>query len=117
MEVEAEPMIPPPGNEDHLESDPRDYVLDLSPQAIPKEIPPNKIPLAQTAATTPTQQPPTEPPSRAYLSIHFKCCNAFARIFPNAQGTSYAGHCPKCARPVQIKIGPGGTTNRTFTVE
>lgn len=93
---------------DHVDSDPRDYVLDISSQALP-------------AAPTP-DLPPTTPsretlPSQRYLSIHFKCCNAFTRIYPNTEGTAYTGHCPKCARPVSIKIGPGGTSNRIFTVE
>ena len=74
--------------------DPRDYRLELtgSPKA--------------SAA----------PAARPFLSVLFKCCGAYARVYRTAKGDAYAGHCPKCAAPVRFKVGPGGTDARAFEV-
>ena len=52
-----------------------------------------------------------------YLGIHFACCDAYARIYPNPQRTAYVGHCPRCARRVEFPIAPGGTASRFFIVQ
>ena len=51
---------------------------------------------------------------RKYLGIQFDCCGVYARIYQNKEGTAYVGRCPRCLRPIRIKIGEGGTTNRFF---
>ncbi len=51
---------------------------------------------------------------RKFVGIQFACCDCYGRIYVNADGTAYTGYCPKCARPVRIRIGPGGTDNRFF---
>ena len=53
--------------------------------------------------------------SRSYIGVHFVCCDIYTRVYVNRQQTAYVGHCPRCSRRLQIKIGPGGTTNRFFT--
>ena len=58
---------------------------------------------------------PTDASSRSFLGVNFACCGAYARIYPNPERSSYLVHCPRCGRPVQIKIGPGGTEQRFFT--
>lgn len=51
-----------------------------------------------------------------FLGIHFACCDVYARIYVNRQGTSYEGRCPACCRSVRIHIDPHtGTTSRFFT--
>jgi hypothetical protein len=80
-------------------SDPRDYILELSSASLP----------------SPADAPPTPSPSpNAFLSIHFRCCKVYARIYKNAAGTAYAGHCPKCQRRAQIGISPTGSPSRMF---
>jgi len=53
---------------------------------------------------------------RRFLGIQFGCCDVYARIYLNVNSTAYEGHCPKCAKPVRINVGPGGTQCRFFAV-
>jgi hypothetical protein len=52
---------------------------------------------------------------RPFLSIWFRCCHAYGRLYRNRAETAYEGRCPKCSRPVVVQIGPGGTGQRFFT--
>ncbi len=66
-----------------------------------------------------TSEPPEPYPAqckqgRPFLGIHFACCRVYARIYRNAQGDAYVGHCPRCGRPVRVKISPTGTQARFF---
>lgn len=53
---------------------------------------------------------------RQFVGIQFTCCQVYTRIYVNRQGTAYEGNCPKCSKRVTIKVGPGGTDSRFFTV-
>ncbi len=81
-----------------MPSDPRDYKLDLStgPQS---------------------SEPPKPATGRPFLSVHFKCCGVYQRVYRNAAGTAYEGNCPKCRKPVLFSVGHGGTSARAFVVE
>ncbi|GMU93611.1 MAG: hypothetical protein AMXMBFR4_26690 [Candidatus Hydrogenedentota bacterium] len=58
-----------------------------------------------------------KPSPRPFIGIHFKCCGVYARIHLNKSGTAYAGHCPKCAAPITIKTGPGGSKEKFWVAE
>jgi hypothetical protein len=52
---------------------------------------------------------------RPFVGVHFVCCDTYARVYVNRGKTAYEGHCPKCAKKVRLRIGPGGTDARFFT--
>jgi len=52
---------------------------------------------------------------RKFIGIQFACCDVYARIYVNRSNTAYEGYCPKCSRPVRIRISAGGTDCRFFT--
>jgi hypothetical protein len=52
-----------------------------------------------------------------FLSIHFRCCGVYCRIYRNASGEAYVGRCPRCGKPVRFLVGEGGTEQRFFVVE
>jgi hypothetical protein len=54
-------------------------------------------------------------PPRPHINMYFACCNAYARVYLNHDGTAYAGHCPKCARPVRVRVGRGGSGSKFWT--
>ena len=53
---------------------------------------------------------------RPFVGVRFACCDVYTRIYINRDRTAYRGACPRCARRVELKIGPGGTDARFFTV-
>ena len=55
-----------------------------------------------------------ETKKRAFLGIWFDCCHVYGRLYKNQAGTMYVGRCPKCLRPVTVRIGGDGTSQRFF---
>ena len=37
----------------------------------------------------------TKRPPRQHINVHFKCCNVYARVYLDAKGEAFAGHCPR----------------------
>ena len=63
----------------------------------------------------PVQRPGSASSQRRYLGVHFACCRVYTRVYVNREETAYEGNCPRCGRPIRIRIGPGGTSQRFFT--
>lgn len=92
---------------------PGDY-LDLSSEPVTTNAP--ALPGAGPASREPSTQPAsTDAAGRRFVGIHFVCCDVYARIYINRSGTAYSGNCPRCAKRIDLKIGPGGTDQRFFT--
>jgi len=53
---------------------------------------------------------------KKFLGLKFTCCGVYSRVYVNRNGTAYEGRCPKCLKPVKLKIGEGGTDSRFFEV-
>lgn len=49
-----------------------------------------------------------------YCPVIGEYYNAYARIYKNVKQDAYIGTCPKCRRPIRIRIGEKGTDKRFF---
>jgi len=60
------------------------------------------------------RHPAEESGSRRFVGVHFVCCDVYTRVYINRDRSAYEGNCPRCAKRVQLRIGPGGTDARFF---
>jgi len=68
-----------------------------------------------TSDPSPNEDKPRSADSRRFVGIHFTCCDVYTRVYINRDATAYEGNCPKCAKRMRLRIGPGGTYARFFT--
>lgn len=86
--------------------------IDLEAGLLPIEAPmadPRDIVDIATLRREPEKQAP-----RAFLSIWYRCCHVYGRLYKNAAGTKYNGCCPRCASRAHVLVRPDGTTRRCF---
>ncbi len=63
----------------------------------------------------PAPEESAERPGRKFVGIRFACCDVYSRIYLSPDRAAYQGNCPRCAKKVLIRVGPGGTDSRFFT--
>jgi hypothetical protein len=62
--------------------------------------------------------PDAEPSdARPFIGVLFDCCGVYARVYRQPDQPAYEGRCPKCLRPVRVRVGKNGTTNRLFRAQ
>lgn len=55
------------------------------------------------------------PQGREFLGMLMTCCNVYVRLYKTHDGKAFAGHCPRCARPVRMEIvKEGGMSGKFF---
>ena len=61
----------------------------------------------------PSADAPT-PARSKFLSVWYRCCHTYGRLYRNREETMYVGRCPRCGVQVHALIGPDGTARRMF---
>ena len=92
-----------------------DYILDIQGLSAPK--PGGGISPGSAAGGDRANASGSSLTGRPWLSIHWKCCQTYSRVYRNAAGSAYEGRCPKRSSPVSFAVGEGGTSNRFFTAQ
>lgn len=69
---------------------------------------------ASPGGPDPQHRPGEAERGRPWLSILWRCCSTYSRVYRDPDATAYQGRCPRCGRQVNIKVGPGGSSNRFF---
>lgn len=54
---------------------------------------------------------------RSFISIFFRCCQVYQRIYINKDKTAYVGWCPRCCSKVEVLVGPDGVQTRFFSAQ
>ena len=50
--------------------------------------------------------------ARKFIGIHFSCCLAYTRVYPNPEKPKQIAHCPRCGRGLEIEFSPNGASGR-----
>lgn len=51
---------------------------------------------------------------RSYIGVYFECCGVYQRVYRRPEAEVYVGRCPRCLRPMRVRVGRDGTSERIF---
>jgi hypothetical protein len=54
---------------------------------------------------------------RFWVSVMFRCCRVYQRVYFRAGAVTAVGRCPRCLQIVRFEIREDGTDGRFFTAE
>lgn len=57
---------------------------------------------------------PEAPQPRPHRGILFTCCNVYARVYLNAKEDAFVGWCPRCAKRLELRVDPDGSSDLFF---
>ena len=75
------------------------------------------IPLLVKPAEFGPHPAPNAGPRRRFLSVWYRCCNVYGRLYRNKTESAYVGCCPRCGDRVRATIGSDGTNRRMFVAQ
>lgn len=52
---------------------------------------------------------------RFWVSVLYRCCRVYARVYFRAGATETEGRCPRCLRSIRFEIREDGDDGRFFT--
>ena len=55
-------------------------------------------------------------PAKPFIGVLFDCCGCYGRVYRNKDGSAYKGRCPRCLRPVVVRIAENGAPGRFVRV-
>lgn len=54
------------------------------------------------------------PTPRPSINVQMTCCRVYVKLYLRADRSAFAGHCPKCSRPVVVPVSNDGSTSKFF---
>lgn len=54
---------------------------------------------------------------RTWVSVYFRCCNIYQRVYFARGSVSAVGRCPSCLREIQFRLDADADPGRFFTAE
>ena len=52
---------------------------------------------------------------RFWVSVHYRCCNIYQRVYFKKGTQSASGRCPRCLREVSFELTEDGERGRFFS--
>lgn len=56
-------------------------------------------------------------PPRVWVSVHFRCCNVYQRVYFARGAVEAVGRCPSCLREIRFRLDENAEPGRFFSAE
>ncbi|MFW5883023.1 MAG: hypothetical protein ACOCVG_01515 [Verrucomicrobiota bacterium] len=61
-----------------------------------------------------TAEPAPAAAAKPFLGVYFVNCSVYGRLYKDEEEQAYTGRCPRCGCHFNVRIAPGGTSQRLF---